>query len=35
MSQTNEPSAKQWLFAMMESLDQSAFLEMAVTLWAI
>jgi hypothetical protein len=35
MSMTEEPSAKQWLFTMIDSLDQSSFVEMTVTLWAI
>jgi hypothetical protein len=35
MSMTEEPSAQNWIFSMMESLDHEAFVEMAVTLWAI
>jgi hypothetical protein len=35
MSMTLEPSAKNWLFTMMETLSREAFVEMAVTLWAI
>jgi hypothetical protein len=35
MSQTTEPSAKQWLFTMMDSLKQEDFREMAVTMCAI
>jgi hypothetical protein len=35
MSMTMEPSAKQWIFTMIETLDHSAFVEMVVTLWAI
>jgi ribonuclease HI len=30
-----EPSAKQWIFAMIGSLNHAAFVEMVVTLWAI
>ena len=32
---TTEPSAKQWLFGMMESLSHDDFIEMVVTLWDI
>jgi hypothetical protein len=32
---TTENLAKQWLFVMMETLGQEAFVEMAATLWAI
>jgi hypothetical protein len=35
MAMTIEPSAKNWLFTMMETLSREAFVEMAVTLWAI
>jgi hypothetical protein len=35
MVMTEEPSSKQWLFTMMDSLSHEAFVEMAVTLWAI
>lgn len=35
MSATTEPSAKQWLFAMMDSLSHADFTNMVVTLWAI
>lgn len=34
MISTTEPSAKQWLFTMMESMSHEAFIRMAVTLWA-
>jgi hypothetical protein len=30
-----EPSVKQWIFAMIGSLNHAAFVEMVVTLWAI
>jgi hypothetical protein len=30
-----EPSAKQWLFSMMDSLSHTEFIEMITTLWAI
>jgi hypothetical protein len=32
MVMTEEPSAKPWLFTMMESLDREAFVEMTVTM---
>lgn len=32
---TVEPSAKQWLFAMLESLKHEDFIKMVVTLWPI
>jgi hypothetical protein len=35
MSLTSEPSVKQWIFSMIQSLSHSAFVEMVVTLWAI
>jgi hypothetical protein len=35
ISMTTENLAKQWLFVMMETLGQEAFVEMAATLWAI
>jgi hypothetical protein len=35
MAMTIEPSTKNWLFTMMETLSREAFVEMAVTLWAI
>jgi hypothetical protein len=35
MAMTIEPSAKNWLFTMMETLSKEVFVEMAVTLWAI
>lgn len=31
---TTEPSAKQWLFMMMNSLSHALFVKMVVTLWA-
>jgi hypothetical protein len=35
MISTEEPSAKNWLFIMMETLSHTEFMEMTVTLWAI
>jgi ribonuclease HI len=35
MTLTEEPSAKQWLFTMMDSLNHDEFIEIVVTLWAI
>ena len=35
MCRTEEPSAKNWLFSMMETLSAGEFAKMAVTLWAI
>ncbi|PNT76018.1 hypothetical protein BRADI_1g43072v3 [Brachypodium distachyon] len=35
MAATEEPSSKQWLFAMMGSLEHDEFIKMVVTLWAI
>ena len=35
MCLSEEPSAKQWLFAMMETLSRDDFARMAVTTWAI
>jgi hypothetical protein len=35
ISATIEPSAKQWLFAMMDSLSHAEFTNIVVTLWAI
>jgi hypothetical protein len=35
MSRTEDPSAKQWLFSMLESLSLDDFATMVVTLWAI
>uniref|UniRef100_A0A453L305 Uncharacterized protein n=1 Tax=Aegilops tauschii subsp. strangulata TaxID=200361 RepID=A0A453L305_AEGTS len=32
---TTEPSAKQWLFTLMESLSHEKFVLLTVTLWAI
>lgn len=31
---TTDPSAKQWLFSLMNTLSQAAFVKLAVTLWA-
>jgi hypothetical protein len=35
MCANEDPSAKQWLFAMMETLSRDDFAKVAVTLWAI
>ena len=35
MTEVSEPSAKQWLFTLMESMSQKEFTLLAVTLWAI
>jgi hypothetical protein len=35
MSMNQNPNAKQWLFAMLESLDHKDFITMLVTLWSI
>lgn len=35
LCETSEPSAKQWIFAMIDSLSHEAFVRFAVTLWAI
>jgi hypothetical protein len=35
MVATTEPSAKQWLFSMMDSLSHTEFIEMITTPWAI
>jgi hypothetical protein len=35
MCRSEEPSAKQWLFLMMESLSKEDFARISVTLWAI
>jgi hypothetical protein len=35
MSSNLNPNARQWFFAMMDSLDHSKFIKMLVTLWAI
>ena len=35
MTLIDEPSAKQWLFGMMESLSHDDFIEMVVKLWVI
>jgi ribonuclease HI len=35
MMMNNEPSAKQWLFDMLESLPHDQFTRLTVTLWAI
>lgn len=34
MTATTEPSAKQWLFQMMESMSHEAFVKLVMTLWA-
>jgi hypothetical protein len=35
MSAMREPSAKQWMFAMMNSLSHGDFVKLLVTMWAI
>lgn len=35
LCKTTEPNAKQWLFAMLDSLSLAGFVRLAVTLWAI
>ena len=34
LCETTEPSAKQWLFSMIDTLSHAAFVRLAVTLWA-
>ena len=31
----SEPSAKQWLFTLMEAVSEELFVKLSVTLWAI
>ena len=35
MNMIEEPSAKQWIFSLIDTLDHADFVEMVVTLWAI
>src|SRR5438105_14940310 len=35
MNNTHDPSAKHWLFAMIESLPHADLIKMSVTMWAI
>ena len=35
MCNTEEPSAKRWLFSMLETLSKDDFAKLAITLWAI
>ena len=33
MMATTQPSAKQWLFTMKESISHEAFMKLSMTLW--
>lgn len=35
LCETTEPSSKQWLFSMLDTLSHAAFIRLAVTMWAI